>query len=59
MERPKDYEVREEWEELVGEALKEASFFQKVVYRIQTNLFLTIASSLVVGYTAGAYFGWL
>lgn len=58
MEQPKDYEeLIEKFDEAILEEYKKLPLPLKVVYKLQSHIFLTIVISVLLGYLAGIYFG--
>jgi hypothetical protein len=56
MEQPKDYIVEQMNKEL-EEAYAELPFYLKVIVKIQNHMFLTVLSSILLGYLAGMTYG--
>lgn len=57
MEQPKDYEeLIEKFDAAILEEYRKLPLSLKIVYKLQSHIFLTILASLVLGYIAGIYF---
>ena len=56
MEQPKDY-AEMIVDKMLEDAFAELAWYQKLWMLLANNLFLTIASSLTLGYLAGMTFG--
>ena len=55
-EQPKDY-VTPTYEEWVKAEYIASPFWIKITYQLQKHIVLTLSSSFVLGYLAGAYLG--
>lgn len=56
MNQPKDF-FEETLDEIIRESIAELKWYQKVTVFFISHIYLTIASSLILGYLAGIRFG--
>jgi hypothetical protein len=56
MEQPKDF-FEEVFDEIIRESIAELKWYQKITVYFISHIYLTIASSLILGYLAGSRFG--
>jgi len=57
MNQPKDYLDEVVIDSMIQHSYKQLTRYQKVWYQVQTNTYLVIASSFLLGYLAGMTFG--